>query len=102
MKLLIITAIEAFEKEIKKMLKSAEVETFSYTEVKGYKSESNTASEDNWFAGDHYETESLLFYAFVKNDKVEGLFDLVEKFNAEQATKSNVHLSILNIEKSNH
>jgi hypothetical protein len=36
MKLLIITAIAEFEKEIKKILKKAKVKTFSYKEVTGY------------------------------------------------------------------
>lgn len=35
MKLLIITAISTFEKDIKQMLKQAEVKNFTYKEVKG-------------------------------------------------------------------
>jgi hypothetical protein len=36
MKLLIITAVAAYEKDIKEMLQQAEVTTFSYREVKGF------------------------------------------------------------------
>ena len=68
MKLLIITAISTFEKDIKKMLKQAEVKTFSYKEVKGYKDISEEALENNWFASEINETESILFYAFVKKE----------------------------------
>ena len=37
MKLLIITAITAFDKDIKKMLKQADVKTFTYKDVTGFK-----------------------------------------------------------------
>lgn len=101
MKLLIITAISAFEKDIKKMLKQAEVKTFSYKEVKGYKDISEEAVENNWFASEINETESILFYAFVKKENVDLLFDLVSSFNENQETLSHIHLAVLNIEKSN-
>ena len=101
MKLLIITAVLEFEKDIKQMLKKAHVKTFTYKEVKGFTDLSEEAIESNWFAGDMNETESILFYAFVKKENIDPLFDLVNDFNAKQATKSNIHIAVLNIEKSN-
>lgn len=74
MKLLIITAIAIFEKDIKQMLKEAEVKTFTYKEVKGYNDISEEAIEKNWFASEINETESILFYAFVKKENVDNLF----------------------------
>jgi hypothetical protein len=47
------------------------------------------------------ETDSLLFYAFVKKDNVDLLFDLVTGFNEKQETESKIHLAVVNIEKSN-
>ena len=101
MKLLIITAVLEFEKDIKQMLKKAHVKTFTYKEVKGFTDLSEEAIESNWFAGDMTETESILFYAFVKKENIDSLFDLVNDFNAQQETKSNIHIAVLNIEKSN-
>ena len=46
--------------------------------------------EANWFATNMQETESVLFYAFVKEDKVDGIFDMVKAFNTEQVSKSNI------------
>ena len=101
MKLLIITAVVEFEKDIKQMLKKAHVKTFTFKEVKGFTDLSEEAIESNWFAGDIHETESILFYAFVKKENIDPLFDLVNDFNAKQVTKSNIHIAVLNIEKSN-
>ena len=76
MKLLIITAIQAFENDIKQMLKKAHVKTFTYKEVKGFTDISEEAIESNWFATDRNETESILFYAFVKKENIDLLFGL--------------------------
>lgn len=101
MKLLIITAITEFEKDIKSMLKKANVKTFSYRKVTGYRDVSEEFIESNWFASEMNETESLLFYAFVKKENVDLLFQLVADFNAKQATKAQINVAALNIEKSN-
>jgi hypothetical protein len=101
MKLLIITAITEFEKDIKSMLKKANVKAFSYRKVTGYRDVSEEFIETNWFASEMNETESLLFYAFVKKENVDLLFQLVADFNAKQETKAQVNVAALNIEKSN-
>jgi nitrogen regulatory protein PII len=101
MKLLIITAVIAFEKDIKQMLKQANVKTFTYKEVKGFNDISEEAIESNWFSAELNETESILFYAFVKKDNVDKLFDLITEFNEKQETLSKIHVAVLNIEKSN-
>ncbi len=100
MKLLLITAVREFEKNIKQILKKAQVKSFSYKDVKGFKDNSADALEANWFATDMQETESVLFYAFVENEKVDVLFDMVKEFNIEQVSKSNIHIAVLNIERS--
>ena len=100
MKLLLITAVREFEKDIKQILKKAQVKSFSYKDVKGFKDNSEDALEANWFATNMQETESVLFYAFVKEDKVDGLFDMVKEFNIDQVSKSHIHVAVLSIERS--
>lgn len=101
MKLLIITAITAFDKDVKKMLKQASVKTFTYKAVKGFTDLSEEAIESNWFASEMNENESVLYYAFVKKENVDLFFDLVNEFNRKQQSLSNIHVAVLNIEKSN-
>jgi hypothetical protein len=101
MKLLLITAVNEFEKEIKQLLKKASVQSFSYQNAKGFKNNSGEAVESNWFGSEMNETESILFYAFAEKEKVEDLFELVSDFNKEQESLSHIHIAVLNIEKSN-
>lgn len=101
MKLLIITAIKEFEKDVLKILKKGEVKTFTFKDVKGYKDLSEEALEDNWFASDMNVNESILFYAFVKKENVDAVFELAKTFNEQQKSMSHIHIASLNIEKSN-
>ena len=101
MKLAIITAIREFEKDIKLQLKKADVKTYSMKEVTGYRDSTEDSIESNWFSSEMNQTQSILFYAFVKKENVDKLFDLVQEFNSQQKTMSKIHLAIINIEKSN-
>lgn len=101
MKLVIITAIKEFEKDIKLQLKKADVKTFSFREVTGYRDSTEDAVESNWFSYEMNQTESILFYAFVKKENVDLLFELINNFNRQQKTLSHIHMAVLNIEKSN-
>ncbi len=102
MKLVIITSSLAFQKEIKAILKKADIKTYSYREVTGYMDFSDTATPENWFASEVNETESILFYAFVKKESVEQVFQLVTEFNATQKLLSHIQIAVLDIEKTNN
>jgi nitrogen regulatory protein PII len=101
MKLLLITAVSEFENEVKQILKKAQVKTFSYREVTGYRNTSEDAIESNWFGTEMNENESILFYAFVQKENVDLVFNLITEFNSQKEILSHIHSAILNIEKSN-
>ena len=101
MKLLLITAVAEFGNEVKQILKTSNVNTYSYKEVKGYRNTSEDALGSNWFGTEMNENESILFYAFVQKQNVDIVFDAVNEFNNKQETVSHIHVAVLNIEKSN-
>jgi len=101
MKLIIITAVKEFGKDIKHILKSSNISIFSYTEIIGYRNISHEVNSDNWFPGERNENESVMFYAFIKKEDADELFERVKVFNDQQESLSKVHLAVLNVEKSN-
>ena len=101
MKLMIITAIKEFDAEIKKQLKNAQVTTFSFRNVSGYRDASEDALGSNWFSSEMNITESMMFFAFVKKENIDKLLKGIDAFNAMQETLSNIHIAVLNIEQSN-
>ena len=99
MKLLLITAVEAFEKDVKKILSHSGVKSFSYQHVKGYKNESD-GTLDNWFASGHNEFNSLLFTVFIECECVNDIYKQVNAFNAKQESLSHIHIATLKIEET--
>lgn len=101
MKLLLITAVKTFEQDIKSILKKSRVNTFSYTQVTGYKSTSDNHLDENWFSSGHGEHESILFYVIVENDYVSEVMQLVNELNEEQESQSRIHVAALEISEFN-
>ncbi|MBP9848119.1 MAG: hypothetical protein KBC58_01645 [Flavobacterium sp.] len=101
MKLVLITAIAEFEKDVKKMLKEAKVKSYSYRDVKGFRDASEESIESNWFGSEMNETDSVVFYAFILQQNLDILFDEVTQFNKELETISKVHLAVFSVEKYN-
>ena len=101
MKLVLITAIAEFEKDVKNMLKEAKVKSYSYKEVKGFRDASEENIESNWFGSEMNETDSVVFYAFILQQNLDTLFDEITQFKKNQETISKVHLAVLSVEKYN-
>jgi len=99
MKLVLITAVHSFKREIQHLLKQSGVKTYSYRDVTGFKDLSEEALASNWFGSEVNENESIAFYAFVPVENLDKLYQLILTFNQELETKSKVHLATFNIEK---
>ncbi|HEY9169915.1 MAG TPA: hypothetical protein VIN72_10540 [Lutibacter sp.] len=100
MKLLVITAIQEFSKDIKLMMKKSDIHIYSYKEIRGFRDLSEESFESNWFAGEMDEGQSIIFFAFVKEENIDVFFSQAEEFNSKQKTLSKIHVAVLNIEKS--
>ncbi|UOU97211.1 hypothetical protein MUU74_11985 [Chryseobacterium daecheongense] len=98
MKLLLITAIEEFETDVKTILKHSGVKAFSYQSVKGYKNNGNEF--ENWFPKDYLSVNSLLFTIFVEDGFADQIYRGVEDFNSQQETLSHIHIATVQLEKS--
>lgn len=100
MKLLLITAIEEFEKNIKDILIHSGVKTFSYSNVRGVKANGDSHSSENWFSAGLPESDSLMFTVFVDNNFVDLIYERIQKFNSKQEFQSKIHVASIAIEKS--
>ncbi|MFN8324501.1 MAG: hypothetical protein U0T80_01935 [Flavobacteriaceae bacterium] len=101
MKLLVITAIAEYAKDIKNILKQANVKSYSFQEVIGFKNPDEDVTSSNWFGTEMNENESVIFFAFIPKENEVKVFELVDEFNKNQETLSQIHVAVLKIEKSN-
>lgn len=100
MKLVVITAVKAFEDQIKELLADQGVKAFSYNAVKGYRDMSDE-HKSNWFASSMNQVDSLLFFAFVDSETSDQVFDAVEALNQTCDIRSKVHIGITGLDKFN-
>lgn len=100
MKLVLITCISEYEETVRKLLQKAKVFTYSHTNIKGYRDGSADSLNNNWFATEMNETDSIMFFSYVPKEHVELLKNDVVHFNTEQDILSKIHLSVIHLEES--
>lgn len=99
MKLLIVTVVEQFEKEILLLFKKANIESFSGSEIDGYKNPAAMVRTSSWFPSEKDGVESSLFFSFTEEENIDRIFGLLKEFNAKLETNNPVKAIVVPIEK---
>lgn len=101
MKLLIVTAVEEFQKDVLKLFKKAGIEAFSTSEIEGYKNGNNSVvATQSWFPGEKGGSESLMVFSFAQEEKIAPFFKLVEDYNNTLKTNNPVRVVVVPIERA--
>ncbi len=99
MKLLIVTVVEEFEQEILELFKKANIDSFSGSEIDGYKNASTLVRSSSWFPSEKGGVESNLFFSFTKSENIDALFELIKEFNANLETNNPIKAIVVPIER---
>lgn len=100
MKLLIVTVVEAFEKDILRLFKEAKIESFSGSEIDGYKNHTSVVRTSSWFPSQKSGVESSLFFSFTEDENIDLIFKLIKEFNSNLETNNPIKVVVVPIEKS--
>lgn len=101
MKLIVLTAVKAFEGRVKKLLEDNQVFSYSYFPVSGHWNRKNGSQGQSWFGTDLSHVDSLLFLAFVPMPLADVVHEAVEESNKTCEVKSRIHLAVIPVERSN-
>ena len=99
MKLVLVTTVEEFHKDILRLFKKADIDSFSGSEIDGYKTAKSLLMTNSWFPSEAGRAESSLFFAFTSEAKIDKLFELLKNFNAQLETHNPVRAVVIPIEK---
>jgi hypothetical protein len=99
MKLVIVTAVEEFQKDVLNLFKNANIENFSSSDIDGYKNRSSILMASNWFSGEKGGNESVLFFSFTDDEHIDLLFRLIKVFNKNLETNNPLKGIVVPIEK---
>ncbi|MEY8850041.1 hypothetical protein AB9K26_14570 [Psychroserpens sp. XS_ASV72] len=99
MKLLIVTSVKEFHDKALRLLKKAKIESFSGSEIEGYKNAEALLMTNDWFSSKAAGIESSVFFSFTEDDKIELMFDLIKEFNKTIETNNPIRAVVVPIEK---
>ncbi len=100
MKLLLVTTVSEFQKDVLKLFKKANIEAFSSSEIDGYKNTNSLIATQSWFPGEKGGNESSMFFSFTDEDKITDFFNYVREFNNKLETNNPVRAVVVPIENS--
>ncbi|UZH54938.1 hypothetical protein JRG66_13355 [Salinimicrobium tongyeongense] len=100
MKLLIVTSVVAFHKDVLKLFIKANIEAFSSSEIDGYKNGNSLVATQSWFPGDKGGNESVMLFSFTEEEKITQLFRYLKEYNEKLETNNPVRAVVLPIERS--
>ena len=99
MKLVVVTAVEAFQNDVLRLFKTANIQSFSSSEIDGHKNKSTILSATNWFSSGKNGAESSLFFSFTEEAYIDDLFQLIKAYNANLETNNPVKAIVVPVEK---
>jgi hypothetical protein len=99
MKLVLVTAVEEFQKDVLNIFKKADIESFSSSDIDGYKNAPSLLMASNWFSAGKNGNESIMFFSFTDEEKIDNLFQLLEEFNNNVETNNPIKAIVVPIEK---
>lgn len=83
LKLLMITAISEDQEIITKAFKDVEIPVYSSIDIDGHQSKPEGRAITNWFAMPQPDMDAKLFFAFIPEDKVEAIVEILKKANEQ-------------------
>jgi len=100
MKLLIVTVVDEYQKDVLQLFKKANIESYSGSDIEGYKNASSFMMNASWFPSQKSGADSSMFFSFTEDKKIDLFFELVKKFNENLETNNPMHAVVVPIERS--
>jgi len=98
MKLLMITTVREYEKDICKLFKAAKIEAYSTYEIQGHKLQAPKNIQDNWFSAHRDTFDSTMYFTFTSEELINNLLEEVKIYNKDKADTNPVKAIVMNIE----
>lgn len=100
MKLVIVTSVGEFQKDVLKLFKKSNIHNFSSSDIDGYKNGSSVLMTAGWFSSEKLSNESRLFFSFTEDKNIDILFNHIKEFNSNLETNNAVRAVVVPIERN--
>jgi hypothetical protein len=102
MKLLIVTSLKEYQKEVATIFNHAGIKVFSVSETKGFKEDQGVNLLDSWFGSGKEHFDSIFLFSFTAEESAEKAVELIKAYNEENKTNFPIRAFIVPVEKSSY
>ncbi len=81
MKLLVVTCLKEYLKDVSKIFKQANIDVFSTSEIVGHRDGAPLNILEDWFASGGEEVDSMMIFTFISEKNAEQGIKLIENYN---------------------
>ena len=99
MKLVIVTVVEEYQKEMLKLFKKANIQNLSSSDIDGHKNRPSVTMASSWFPGEQFGNESRMFFSFTDDEHIDALFEAIKEFNQNLESNNPIKAVVVPIEK---
>lgn len=101
MKLLIVTSLKEFKKDVSNILTKAQIPIFSFSDIIGVNANYIPELSNDWFTSDNnHEFRSVFFFSFTDSEKAENVLEQIAAFNTLDRVEYPVKGFILPVERN--
>ena len=98
MKLLLVTSVKEYEKEIPVLFRNSGIINYSASDIKGFTKGKKADLVDNWFSSTTEGVSSVLYFAFTKEACANQLLEALDMFN-DTISSNPMRGIVLDVEK---
>lgn len=102
MKLLIVTSIKEYQKNVADILHKAQIKVFSVNDTTGFKDDDEEILMDDWFAASEESFESIFIFSFTTADKAAQALNMIKNYNEKHASQFPVRAFVVPVEQSSY
>lgn len=99
MKLLLITTVAEFKKDIYQLFKKANITVYSTTNIDGHKFSDEKDLQSSWFISSEASLKSIMYFSFCSEDKANKMLSELEAYNKTKRTNNPAKAVVLPVEK---
>jgi hypothetical protein len=99
MKLIIVTCLKDFQKDVEKIFVEANVQVFSMLDLVGSKTNLSSNMQEEWFAVGAGKFDSALLFSFTEEKTADQILHFVTEYNSRSESAFPLRAFVLPVEK---
>jgi hypothetical protein len=100
MKLLVVTSLKEYQKNVAKIMDLSGITVFSVTETIGFKDHHTFNLLDNWFSSGDEQFDAIFLFSFTEAAKADQALSLIRKYNTQNENGFPIRGFVMAVEKS--